>query len=187
MSYMHNLLGLDTLEILGVGYGRGEEFDAMPLEQREGPKIWSNIFGEQTGEVLYLYPEQLGLLYKRFAVANPTGIVAGSGDKFYGAYAPKQFMPDQVRRMEDEAKIFVHIFHEQAKHGYPHVRKYLPELFEPGVVEKKHRDPWLHVHLLGQAIWEGAVPDGPGETSRWSPEWRAYCDKLEHYPSMAIQ
>ncbi len=35
MSNAHYMIGLDTLEVLGVGTGRGKEFDAMPLDQRE--------------------------------------------------------------------------------------------------------------------------------------------------------
>ncbi|ARN82181.1 hypothetical protein [Methylocystis bryophila] len=178
MSHMFNLLGLDTFDILGVGYGGGREFEAMPLAQREGPKIWSRFFGVRPSRVLYLSPEQLDLLYNRFAAANPKGVVSGAGDDFYRAFAPDHLTRQEVDRLEDEGKIFIHVFDEEMQHGFPHVRRYLPELFEPGVVEKMHRDPWLHVHLLGQAIREGVVPDGPGESSRWSPEWRAYCDRL---------
>lgn len=178
MSYMFNLLGLDTFDILGVGYGRGEEFDAMPLQKREGPKIWSRFFGVNPSKVLYLYPEQLELLYKRFAAANPSGVRPGAGDRFYRDFAPKHLSPAEVARLEDEGKIFVHVFDEGMQYGYPHVRKYLPELFDPGVVDKMHSDPWLQVHLLGQAIQAGEVPERPGAASRWSPEWRAYCDRL---------
>jgi hypothetical protein len=178
MSNAHYMIGLDTLEVLGVGTGRGKEFDAMSLDQREGPKISSYYFGFQPGRVLYLYPEQLDLLYKRFTAANPSGVVAGTGDLFYREYAPKNLSQEAIENMENQGKIFVHLFDEYPPHPYPYVRKYLPELFEPGVVEKMHRDPWLNVHLLGQAVKEGFVPDGPGETSRWFPEWRAYCDRL---------
>ena len=178
MSHMFNLLGLDTFDILGVGYGRGKEFDAVPLEKREGPKVWSRFFGVEPNRILYLHPEHLELLYKRFSATNPTGVIPGAGDDFYNDYAPKHLSPAEVARLEDEGEIFVHVFDEAMQHGYPHVRKYLPELFEPGVTEKMHRDPWLNVHLLGQAVKEGAVPAGPGESNRWTPEWRKYCDKL---------
>jgi hypothetical protein len=178
MSNAHYLIGLDTLEVLGVGTGRGKDFDAMPLEHREGPKIFSYFFGFFPGPVLYLYPEQLQLLYKRFKEANPSGIVSGTGDLFYRQYAPGHLTNQEIENLENEGKIFVHLFDEEEPHPYPHLKKYLPELFEPGIVEKMRSDPWLHVHLLGQAIREGAVPNGPGETSRWSPEWRAYCDRL---------
>lgn len=178
MSNTHNLIGLDTLEIIGVGDGRGDDFDAMPIEQREGPKISSYYFGFQPGRVLYLYPEQLDLLYKRFKEANPSGVVSGSGDLFYWEYAPKDLTREEIHDLENEGEMFVHIFDPNAREPYPRVRKYLPELFELGVVEKMHADPWLNVQLLGQAVKEGAVSTGPGESNRWFPEWRAYCDKL---------
>lgn len=178
MGNTHNLVGLDTFEILGVGDGRGKEFDVMPLEQREGPKVSSYYFGDRPGHTLYLYPEQLKLLYDRFREANPTGVVSGTGDFSYRQFAPKHLGQEEVKSLEDEGKLFVHIFDPDARKPYPQVRRYLPELFEPGLIDKMHRDPWLHVHLLGQAVREGAVPTGAGESNRWFPEWRAYCDKL---------
>lgn len=73
--YAWNMLGLDTLEIIGIDYGRGEYFDSLPFEMRAGPKVWLWNLGVGSHKIVYLYPEQLKLLYERFKAANPKGVV----------------------------------------------------------------------------------------------------------------
>jgi hypothetical protein len=46
------------------------------------------------------------------------------------------------------------------------------------MIDKMAADPWLNVRLLVKAKKEGAVPSALGDLARWSPEWRAYCDRL---------
>lgn len=175
--YAWNMLGLDTLERIGVDYGRGDAFDNLPFELRCGPKVSPYYLGKKSDKTLYLYPEHLKLLYDRFKAANPRGVILVAGDGF-DDYAPPGYTEKELEKLEEDRKIFVSLFLTDESLGYPHARKYLPEMFAPGMMEKMTADPWLDVDLLGKAIKEGAVPDGPGDSSRWSPEWRAYCDRL---------
>jgi hypothetical protein len=167
------LFGLDTLESVMLGEGPKDQ----PLELRGGPKVFNDDFGDHCGKVLFLRPEQLVLLYERFKAANPKGIIIGQMFSF-DKYAPPGLTGDELEKLEEDRKIFVNIFLTDSAQGYPHARKYLPELFEPGVIEQMVADPWLDVRLLGKAKEQGFVPMGMGDGARWSPEWRAYCDRL---------
>jgi hypothetical protein len=171
------MIGLNTLERISVDYGRGDAFDRLPWDLRAGPTIWHSDMGGDSDKVLFLYPDHLKLLYDRFEKANPKGVALVAGDGF-DAYAPPGHTIKELDKLEEERKIFVNLFMTDAALGYPHARKYLPELFEPGLIDQMAADPWLNVKLLGKAIKEGHVPDEPGNSSRWSPEWRAYCDRL---------
>jgi hypothetical protein len=176
--YSWNMLGLNTLETIGVDYGRGDAFQALPFELRAGPKICSGEMGGEGSKILFLYPAHLKPLYDRFKAANPKGLVFGRSDSSFNEYAPPGLSKKDIDALQEERKIFVDLFNTDAHLGCPHAKKYLPELFESGIVDKMAADPWLNVRLLGKAIREGRVPDGPGESPRWSPEWRAYCDRL---------
>jgi hypothetical protein len=167
------MFGLDTFESIHLSDARGE----MPLELRPGPKVWHCDFGGDSDKLLYLYPEHLSLLYERFRAANPKGIVFGPEGSF-DDYAPSDLSREELEKLREERKIFVSLFLTDEDLGYPHARKYLPELFEPGMIDKMVADPWLNVRLLGKAEKEGAVPSASGDAARWSPEWRAYCDRL---------
>ncbi len=171
--YSWDMLGLDTLETIDVGEGRSE----LPLEMRAGPKVWHCELGGDSNKLFYLYPEHLKLLYDRFKQANPKGVVFGPENSF-DEYAPPGLTKREMDKLQEDRKIFVSLFLTDEGSGYPHARKYLPELFEPGTIDKMAADPWLNVHLLGEAIKTGDVPAGSGDSSRWSPEWRAYCDRL---------
>jgi hypothetical protein len=168
------MLGLDTFETMELSeYWRTQ----LPLELYAGPKIWPDALGKDSDKTLYLYPEQLKLLYERFKAANPKGVVL-TADAGVSEYAPPGLSRQELDRMEEEHEIFVDLFLTEEELGYPHARKYLPELFAPGVIDKMDADPWLNVHLLGQAEREGHVPKELGDLARWSPGWRAYCDRL---------
>jgi hypothetical protein len=171
------MLGLNTSERIGIDYGGGKDFENAPFEGHPGPKIWLSDLGEESDKILYLYPEHLKLLYERFKAANPKGVIFGAQD-FFDDYAPAGYSKKELDRLEEERKIFVDLFKTDASKGYPHARKYLPELFEPETIGTMAADPWLNVDLLGEAEKEGKVPLARGESSRWSLEWRAYCDRL---------
>ena len=169
-----NMFGRDTFEIVTID---DDGRRVPPLETCGGPKIWSSDLGASSHKLLYLYPEHLKLLYDRFKAANPKGVVIGPENSF-DEYAPPGRTEAELNKLEEERKIFVDLFLTDEEQGYPHARKYLPELFEPGMIDKMAADPWLNVRLLGQAVKEDAVPAGPGKSNRWSPEWRAYCDNV---------
>ena len=172
---MHSWLmfGRDTLETLDLSDGDR----AMPLKSRPGPKVHSGDLGGDPDKLLYLYPEHLALLYSRFRDANPKGVVYGPEDSF-DEYAPPGLTRKELDKLQAERKIFVNLFLTDPEAGYPHARKYLPELFEPGMIDKMAADPWLNVRLLGEARKKRIVPTASGDAARWSPEWRAYCDRL---------
>jgi hypothetical protein len=173
--YSWVMLGLDTLETIVV---EDDGRQKLPLELCGGPKIWSTCLGAPIHKTLYLYPEQLNLLYARFKAANPKGVVLGPENSF-GDYAGPGLSRHELNKLEEEGKIFVDLFLTDEEEGYPHARKYLPELFAPGVIDRMVADPWLDYFLLLEAIEEGAVPSRWGTSDRWSPEWRAYCDRLQ--------
>jgi hypothetical protein len=62
--------------------------------------------------------------------------------------------------------------------GYPHLKKYLPEIFDGKVIEKMASNPWLDVHLLGRAIAKKIVPSTLEFSPRWSHEWKKYADEM---------
>ena len=168
------IFGIDTLETITID---DDGRRTPPLETCGGPKIWLCDLGVSSEKLLYLYPEHLKLLYERFKAANPKGVILGPENSF-DEYAPPGLSEAELNELEEEGRIFVDLFHSDSEQGYPHARKYLPELFEPGVIDKMAADPWLDAHLLGRAIREGAAPAELGDSVRWSPEWRAYCDRL---------
>jgi hypothetical protein len=73
--------------------------------------------------------------------------------------------------------MFVCLDTTDEQHGYPFLRPFLPEIFESEMVRRMEADPWLDVKLLGKATAEGQVPERRDYHPRWSPEWRAYCDR----------
>jgi hypothetical protein len=172
--YSWAICGLDTLETITI---EDDGRKALPLELCGGPKVWPSAFGRDGGKTLYLYPEHLKLLYERFKNANPKGVVLGPENSF-DEYAPPELTEKELERLEAERKIFVDLFLTDEDRGYPHARRYLPELFEPETIDKMASDPWLNAHLLGKAVREGTVPSRWETSDRWSPEWRAYCDRL---------
>jgi hypothetical protein len=169
-----DMFGRDTFEILTIDRdGR----TIRPIDTCGGPTIWASYLGASSEKLLFLYPEHLRLLYDRFSKANPTGIALGPEFSF-DKYAPTGLTEAELNKLEEEGKIFVNIFFRNDEQGYPYARKYLPELFAPGMIEKMAADPWIDARLLGRAQREGHVPPLPGESARWCPEWRAYCDRL---------
>jgi len=172
-----HLLGLNTLELIHVDNDYSDVFKSLPPELQLGPQIHTYYLGMKPGKSLFVYPEHLKLLYDRFTTANPKGVVMLRDDEEYN-YAPPGLIEEEVLKLDEEGKIFVDLFISDAPDGYPYARKYLPEVFEPQMLAKMEADPWLDTDLLRKVREEGIVPGRPGWSRRWSPEWRAYCDRL---------
>jgi hypothetical protein len=168
-----HLLGLDTLELIELGEG----IERDPLEMRGGPTISYDDFGGNSDKILFLRPDHLKLLYERFKAANPKGAVIVTENGYY-EHIPPGMSFEQCNKLENEGKIFLELFLDDLEHVLPRLREYLPELFEPGVIDQMAADPWLNLHLLHRAMEQGFVPMEKGDGARWSPEWRAYCDRL---------
>jgi len=171
------LFGKDTLKTIDVSYG-GPYRSKWNLEQHPGPEVRPcYLLGQQgTGPFYYLYPEHLELLYERFRRDNPSGVELMDDNEIDLRYA-KGLDPETYDRLLDERKIFVGLDSTDEELGYPHLRPYLPEIFEPEMVRRMEADPWLDAWLLQAAIAKGQVPDRRDYHPRWSPEWRAYCER----------
>jgi len=84
----------------------------------------------------------------------------------------------RFNRMMEERRGFPVIDLTDEDLGHPQLRAYLPEIFEPEAVRQMRADPWVDSWLLAEAIKNGYVPDRRDYHPRWSPEWRAYCDRV---------
>ena len=176
MSFPINLFGLTTLEVLTVDQGRGDFWEGWSIDSFSGPTILLNVLRPRLAfEPRYLYPEHLRLLYSRFGDANPAGTEIGAGDQFFGKGLAHDLNSVREEEVAADSQSFVNLTFSDEDDGYPHLRRYLPEIFEDTEIDRMAGDPWLNVRLLGQALREGAVPKSDKCSPRWSTEWREYC------------
>jgi hypothetical protein len=171
------LFGKDTLEMIGVSHG-GAHRAKWSLQQHPGPYVSTYcLLGRDGGSpVRYLYPQHLELLYERFGQANPSGVELDDQDEIDNGLN-RTLGRQVVDRMMEERGAFLMIEHFEEQLRYPKLRPYLPEIFEPEMVQRMEADPWLDVALLDEALRQGHVPHRRDYDPRWSPEWRAYCDR----------
>lgn len=172
------LFGRDTLEMIDVSYG-GAYRARWNLEQHPGPKLLPTaLLGvNRVSSDRYLYPQHLELLYGRFYKANPGGVELADEDEIHARYV-RAMGDEAIVRLMEARQMFVTLDNTDEDLGYPHLRPYLPEVFEPETVRRMEDDPWLDVRLLGEAMKAGHVPDRRDYHPRWSPEWRVYCDRM---------
>ena len=173
------LFDRDSTQMLSVSYG-GAYRAKWSLEQHPGPKVMTlALRGQEEGvsPLRYLYPQHLELLYARFRQNNPGRVeLIDEDDVIYPAM--RELGIETVDRLTEERKMFVTLDYTDEELGYPYLRPFLPEIFEPEMIRRMEADPWLDVHLLGDAMRSGHVPHRRDYHERWSPEWRAYCDRL---------
>lgn len=190
MSISYEYFGVDTLTSILVGDGRGA-WRRWSLMDHEGPMFDLQYLGYGKSKVVYLPPAMLATLYDRFKSANPGGVDLHSDCSEGEAIALKRFREEELDLLFDQRKVLLSINGEPLA-GYPHMRPYLPELFERETMELLASDPWLDAGLLRHAERLGAAGGGippdlwVDRSSRWSPEWRAYCDRLA-YPRSWIR
>lgn len=184
MSINYDYFGHDTLTEIGVGQGRGA-WRRWSLMDHAGPFFHLNNLGYPTKRTIYLPMDLLELLYSRFRAANPSGVTLTDDDESLEvALAGSRYTEKEREDMYDRREAFFRIDIEKSWEGYPYIRPYLPELYEPTTIERLANDPWLDYQLLDWAEFLG--PDRGGirhdlwvdRSARWSPEWRAFCDKL---------
>ena len=184
MSINHDYFGHDTLTEIGVGRGR-RAWRRWSLMDHTGPFFHLNNLGYPTKRTVYLPIDLLELLYSRFRAANPSGVTLTDDDESLEvALVGSRYTEKEREDMYDRREAFFRIDIEKSSEGYPYVRPYLPELYEPTTIERLANDPWLDYQLLERAEFLG--PDRGGichdlwvdRSARWSPEWRAFCDKL---------
>jgi hypothetical protein len=183
MSISYHYFGYDTLSSILVGNGRGA-WRRWGLMDHEGPFFNLSYLGYPATRYVYLPIDLLELLYARFRQANPSGVALHSDYAQGEALALRRYTEGELDTLRDQRKVFVTIDLDDDEEGYPHMRSYLPELFEPSTIERLASDPWLDEGLLTHAEHLGLDKGGISpnlwvdRSARWSPEWRAYCDNL---------
>jgi len=184
MSNSYLYCGHDTLTDIWVGEGRSA-WARWGLSDHIGPFFRLDYLGYPTSRHAYLPPDLLELLYERFRQANPSGVTLSVNDLFEaGLRGQGRYTEREMDDLYDRREALFSVNVEKAEEGYPYVRPYLPELFEPATVQRLASDPWLDMSLLRRAELLGPDRDGiphdlwVDRSARWSPEWRAFCDKL---------
>jgi hypothetical protein len=194
---MHSfcLYGHNTTQYICLGDGPSA-MEGWSLDRFPGPTLLTDWLGVPPRKWLLLPPDLLQLLYDRFRQANPAGVSVARLNELEERFAPE--MPhEECTRLFDERTMFVGITLTDRDKGYPHLRPYLPEVFDMEVLLCLADDPWLDAALLAKVgpglppdgeITEGQTADGrriissQGRSERWWPQWRAYCDALSHLP-----
>lgn len=168
------LYGCNTTEALALGCGpQAQRHWSLP--QFPGPDLWTHWLGLPQRRRVYLPLDLLLLLYERFYRANPDGLAIVEAAEL--ASRP----------------VRTHLTRTDPERGYPHLRRYLPEVFDLRLLSEIAADPWLDAQLLAQiaptlpAGEEGWGTDAHGQrvvsplgrSERWWPQWRAYCESLD--------
>jgi len=149
-----------------------------------GPLFRLQDLGYPGERYVYLPSDLLELLYARFRAANPSGVTLTTDDSVELMILRDRYTEDEMLEMDEQGRAFFRIDVEAHWEGYPHVRPYLSELYEPTTTERLANDPWLDYQLLERAEFLGPNRGGirpdlwVDRSARWSPEWRAFCDKL---------
>ncbi|MBW8832302.1 MAG: hypothetical protein JF606_23420 [Burkholderiales bacterium] len=170
-NHSFNLFGKDTYELLPVGYGL-REMDSWPLEAHSGPLLWLSLLGGEGRKIVYLPQDLLKLLYERFIAANPSGTSIDINDMAIAKFAPQNLTEKELNELINEGKLFLDIVNSEEDEGYPHLKKYLPELNSPEVIAAMGRDRSIDRDLLSKALANGAVPDTKTMDPRWTAEWK---------------
>lgn len=184
MSVSYYYFGVDTLNSILVCNGGRGAWRRWSLMDHEGPYFRLEYLGYSRKRCVYLPPDLLRLLYQRFAAANPSGAHLHSSFEEGEAIALERYGEERLDDLYDQKKVLFNIDLELDDEGYPRMRPYLPELFEPAVIERLANDPWLDLELFNKAQALGVEKGGISpnlwvdRSARWSPEWREYCDKL---------
>jgi hypothetical protein len=186
VSRSYYYFGHDTLNMILVGDGRATWMN-WGLMDHEGPIIHLDYLGYPEKRYAYLPEDLLSLLYERFLADNPAGASLVL-DEQYLPIALTRRSREELDALCEEKKALQVINLQQNEEGYPQLRKYLPELFEPATLERLANDPWLDYLALRRAenlgVDKGGIPSNlrVERASRWSQEWRTYCDRLRQSP-----
>jgi len=136
------LIGLDTREAVDLGTGHR----TWPLTHHRGPQFNASRVstGGPSRPYLVLPKDLLELFYSRFAYANPSGCAVSAVDEMdthlYLAGTPEE----ERRRLWDAGEVGWEGFDWRIPpHGRDPIRRYLPELFEPTVLQRILDDPRL--------------------------------------------
>lgn len=177
-SHLFEVFGKNTLEVIPVGDGSLYRRKWL-LRQHPGPRLNLKLLGGHRCKMVYLYKEHLEILYARFALENPAGFAIELDGAYEEKWLPAGVSPRDIDALYDKREIFVNLIYTDDDLGYPHLKRYLPEIFDASVVSAMGEDPWLDADMLYKAIGKGVLgsksEDGLPQHLRWSEEWRAYC------------
>jgi hypothetical protein len=159
------LVGLDTKEEISLGPG----FRDWSVMDFRGPVFSAKRVGGPIGRIRLLLPKDLLVaVYDRFAKANPTGCAVADVDEMHELiYAPD--IPEAEReRLWDSGEVGWDVFDWRIPpHGRDPILRYLPELFDPAVLQGILDDP-----RLGQ---DERPPNAPKNFEDW------WLDRRRHY------
>lgn len=179
MSSDYYLYGRDTLELIHLDQGRGDDWINWGVDQFGGPVILLNLLSPgKHFKIVYLYPEHLKNLYSRFAEANPSGVEIGKNNWYESKY-PLAGSLNNEDVTPFTGNLYVNLSMTDEDAGYPHLKKYLPEIYDERIISKMAADPWLDVRLLGEAIIKGIVTPDSHCSARWTSDWQNYCNGLK--------
>ena len=121
---------------------------------------------------LALPPALLASLYSRFADANPNGVVIAETNELDDLEFGLEIGEDERSRLYDAGEVGWDVFNDRIPpHGRDPIRRYLPELFEPAVMQQILSDPTLDFSWKrsnqpeGNAFWNDEFH------YRWSDWW----------------
>lgn len=185
------LYGYDTTQSIWIGSGPSV-MSHWKLENFPGPTLQAQWLGHAARKSLYLPQDLLLLLYERFRSRNPGGVSVAYMTELEARFAA-HMSSQECDALYEQRKIFVDLVLSDEDQGYPHLRPYLPEVFERQRLQEIAADPWLDAHLLatvaptlssdgeatnGLAKDIGHIISPAGRSERWWPQWRSYCDAL---------
>ncbi|MFN4115276.1 MAG: hypothetical protein ACK4F7_02100 [Inhella sp.] len=135
------LAGLDTKELIYLGPG----LRTWPLLAFQGPVFQPTRVGGPDGRPYFVLPrELLACLYERFAMANPSGCAICDPNEMDGLIYAHDVPEAERERLWDAGEVGWDVFDWRIPpHGRDPIRRYLPELFEPAVLQRILSDPRL--------------------------------------------
>ncbi len=162
--------GKSTLEMIELGPG----YRRWPLTAFRGPVFRaSRVGGPRDRGYLLLPLDLLNLLYGRFAQLNADGVLTTSFDEAYDLLVPPGFDEEEAERRYESGEILCDLFEFRRPGGRDPLLRYLPELFEPEVLNRILRDSTLdssfrrkHRPPGDKAFWS------EDKHYRWSDWWR---------------
>lgn len=185
------LYGRDTAQSIWIGSGPSVMIH-WGLQDFPGPTLQAQWIGYAEKKSVFLPQDLLLLLYERFRSKNPGGVSIAYMSELEERFAPS-LSSQECEMLYEQRKMFVDLILTDEGRGYPHLRSYLPEVFERQRLQEIALDPWLDANLLA-VVAPTLSPDGEsinglttdldrlvspeGRSERWWPQWRAYCDAL---------
>lgn len=153
-----DIVGLDSKELISLGIG----LDTWELMDFRGPVFSASRVGGPQGRTHLLLPSDLlRLLYERFAGANPSGCPKVRTEQIED-YLFRRGDSEELRdRLWEQGDVGWDVFDSRLPpNGRDPIKRYLPELFERGVLDSILKDPRLDL--------DQRAPGAPPNSDEWS-------------------